>query len=110
MPNAQDEHRIALDPVSKDIGPHDRHLPPPLPGIAASMREFREAVGKFDQPPGEMLGGGLIVDGDVSDDRFEMLDRIFRPDDPRQISRRSGASAAASRYPRIGASGVPRRG
>src|SRR4051812_29156398 len=106
MPNAEDEHRLALHPIAQDVWPDDRQLPSPLTRISASVWELPEAVGKFDQPLGQASGRGGIIDGNVDDDRLEMLDRLVCPDDLRQISRRRAASGAACRGPRIAASGA----
>lgn len=82
MPDAQDQHAISLDAIAHHIGPHDRHLAPPFAGIAPAIGEFGQSVSQRDQPFAQANRRRGIECGNISDDRFEMADRLVRPDDP----------------------------
>lgn len=102
MPHAQDDNAVRLHSIAQDVGPHRHHLPPALAGIAAALGGFGEAVGGFDQALAQAPRCAGIECLDIFDDRFEMGDGFFRPDDGPHKSalgarpRQAGAAAPRS--------------
>jgi hypothetical protein len=58
------------------------------------VRELLSTVGKLDEPVSETLGRCRIVDGDLGDDRLQMLDRFIGPDDLQSPTRGFGSRLA----------------
>lgn len=86
MPDAQNDHAIAYYPIAKNIRPYRRPLTPSVAYVATSIRKDREAVCHRDKPRAQCIGSDGIERGDIGNDRFQIGDGIFRPDDAQLIA------------------------
>ena len=82
MPDPQDDHLIADNPIPQHVGPYRRHLAPFLASITAAVWELGEAIRYFDQPLGQSSCRIGIEGRNVGEDRLDVPDSIVGPDDP----------------------------
>ena len=89
MPHSQDDHYVGFDPVAQDVRPDGRYLVHAVARVTTSIRKICQAIGHLGQALCEPRCGGWIECSDISQNGFEMADRIIGPNDGAQITRRA---------------------
>ena len=82
MADAQNNDAFSLDPIARHVGPHRRHLAPSVSDNAATFGKFGKVVGDCNQALAKARGSVRIERSEISDDGFEVTDRLVGPDDP----------------------------
>lgn len=91
MTDPKDNDTIVLHAIAQDVRPNGRHFAKPAACISTPLRKLGEAVCDFNQLVGKPCRGSRVERGDISDDRFEVTDRIVGPNDLPQLIADLGA-------------------